>query len=110
MEILNDYMVNSTTQDGIAFFFCILIAAFTAAIIFCVVTYCEIGVTPIRLFAGAICLCLLLAGVYGLVSIKPSLHRIDVIFTEDVPITELSEKFKIINQDGRIYTLQYKED
>lgn len=110
MEILNDYMVNSNTQDGIALLFCILITASIAAIIFCVVFYCKIGVTLPRLFAGVICLCLLLAGVYGLVSIKPSLHRIDVIFTEDVPITELSEKFKIINQDGRIYTLQYKED
>lgn len=110
MEILNDYMVNSGMQDITAFLLCFLIAFFTAALIFFVVAYCEIGVTIRRLIGGAICLCLLGASVFGFLFIKPSLHRIDVIFTEDVSITELSEKFEIIDQRGRIYTLQYKED
>lgn len=113
MEILNDYMINSGIQDFITLILCFLIASFTTAIIFFVVAYfgIENGITVKRLIGGgAICLCLLGISVYGLLSIKPSLHRIDVIFTEDVSITELSEKFKFIDQKGRIYTLQYKED
>ena len=110
MEILNDYMINSGMQDIATFLLCFLIAFFSAALIFFVVAYCEIGITVKRLIGGAICLCLLGVSVYGLLSIKPSFHRIDVIFTEDVSITELSEKFKFIGQKGRIYTLQYKED
>ena len=110
MEILNDYMIYSGIQDFVTLILCFLIASFTTAIIFFVVAYFGNGITVKRLIGGAICLCLLGISVYGLLSIKPSLHRIDVIFTEDVSITELSEKFKFIGQKGRIYTLQYKED
>lgn len=110
MEILNDYMVNSCRQDSIAILLVISISALAVALIYFAVMYCEIGATIRRLIGGVICLCLLGASVYGLVSIKPSLHRIDVIFTEDISVIELSEKFEFIGQRGRIYTLQYKED
>lgn len=110
MEILNDYMVNSCRQDSIALLLVISILALAVALMYFAVMCCEIGVTIRRLIGGVICLCLLGASVYGLLSIKPSLHRIDVIFTEDISVIELSEKFEFINQRGRIYTLQYKED
>lgn len=110
MEILNDYMVNSCRQDIAAILLIISISALAVALMYFAVMYCEIGITIRRLVGGVICLCLLGASVYGLLSIKPSLHRIDVIFTEDVSMIELSENFEFINQEGRIYTLQYKED
>ena len=110
MEILSDYMVNSCRQDIAAILLIISIAAFVVALIYFAVMYCEIGVTIRRLIGGVICLCLLGASIYGLLSIKPSLHRIDVIFTKDISIIDLSEKFQFIGQRGRIYTLQYKED
>lgn len=110
MEILSDYMVLSSAQENTAFLLCLLIAAFVVILIFFVVSYFVIGITINRLIGGLVCLCLLCTSAYVLRSIKPSLHRIKAIFTEDVSMDELSEKFKIIDQEGRIYTLQYKED
>lgn len=110
MEILNDYMVNSCRQDIAALLLVISISALAVALMYFAVMCCEIGITIRRLIGGVICLCLLGASVYGLISIKPSLHRIDVIFTKDMSIIDLSEKFEFINQRGRIYTLQYRED
>lgn len=110
MEILNDYMVLSGAQENVAFLLYFLIPAFAAALIGFVVSYFVFGMSAGRFIGGLFCLCLLGASVYGLRSIEPSLHRIKVVFTEDVSMNELSEKFEIVDQEGRIYTLQYKED
>ena len=108
VEILNQYVVNNSPLGWIALVPGIIFAIL--CIVFGIMAISDGCPGPgAALFALTVLCCILIGMGVAILKIPPE-TRYDVIISENVSMTEFHEKYEIIEQNGKIFTVREKAD
>lgn len=111
VEILNEYAVNATPGWVAA----ILISSFCGAILFGIITMSSAEDVLVTIGSILTILCMLTALTFGMIEsltdwLKEYSHtEYKVTIDDSVSMNEFLDKYEIIDQEGKIYTVKEKE-
>ena len=109
VEILSQEVVYNTIVPEWCGFLGGMLGAVLVVLFFeCLMDGCNVAA---RVFGVLILICTTLF-ILGLIDNKDSIDRIEykVTISDDVSLTEFNEKYEIIEQDGKIYTVRERAE
>lgn len=114
VEILAIEEVSMTFAfDWMTFWIILIVGGFFCILFSIIIGMCNDDIACGIVFAGvAICLCSIIAFVCGDTSKEcPSEYETHykVIISDEVPMNEFIEKYEIIDQEGKIYTVKERD-
>lgn len=111
IEILNQYEVVASYTWSWSTFWCWFFPLFTIVFLFCVAIGCAEHTPAAGAIAGGI-LGLIVGIILGCIfaSSTPDTYTpvYQVIISEDISMTEFYDKYEIIKQEGKIFTIKEK--
>ena len=107
IEILSqvEKVINRGSMIGFGIFFGILA-------VICIILVIRFNENGVIFFVGVGTFCLFLS-IFGFVAHNPTTEKYieyKVSISNQVSLTEFNEKYKILNQEGKIYTIREKEN